>query len=148
MQKLLLLSVLLMSFSWAAAQDNSNQSMPQDQSQSQTSQSQNGMSGQSQTPNNMGSQTTVKGCLNGSNGNYTLTDKSGTTYQLMGDSSKWGEHVGHEVKVMGTVGASAGAQTGESGGGGGMGGGSGQTLQVSSVKHVSKTCQSGGSMSH
>ena len=140
MQKLLLLSVLLMSFSWAAAQDNSNQSMPQDQSQSQAQTS------QTQNPNNMGSQTTVRGCLNGSNGNYTLTDKSGTTYQLMGDSAKWSEHVGHEVKVMGTVGASSGAQTGESGGG--MSGGSGQTLQVTSIKHVSKTCQSGGSMSH
>jgi uncharacterized protein YdeI (BOF family) len=160
MNKLLLLSVLLLSFSWAVAQDTPSQSNPsQDQStQQQTTPDQSGMNssrGQSDTTsaqtsagqNNMGNQTTVKGCLSSSNGNYMLTDKSGTMYQLMGDTSKLSEHVGHEIKVTGTMG-SAGSQTGESGGG--MGQGSQEALQVSSVKHISKNCQNGGSgsMSH
>src|SRR6266566_2653463 len=32
-------------------------------------------------------QTTVQGCLQGSDGNYTLTDNSRTTYQLQGDNT-------------------------------------------------------------
>jgi len=89
---------------------------------------------------------TVEGCLSGSNGNYTITDKNGTSYQLTGDNAKLSEHVGHEVKVTGTT-ASAG--TGASGSTESSAGGAGQTLQVSSVKHISKTCKSGGTgMSH
>ncbi|MGZ4826320.1 MAG: DUF5818 domain-containing protein, partial [Terriglobales bacterium] len=45
--------------------------------------------------------TTVQGCLNRSDSGYTLTDKSGTTYQLTGDTSKLSAHVGHEVQIKG-----------------------------------------------
>jgi len=88
-------------------------------------------------------QTTVEGCLSGSNGNFTLTDKHGTTYQLTGDAATLSEHVGHEVKVTGTSSSGTGAAGGAS-----AGAGSSPTLQVSSVKHVSKTCKSGGAMAH
>ena len=88
----------------------------------------------------------VEGCLSGSNGNFTITDKNGTSYQLTGDSAKLSEHVGHEVKVTGTSGS---AGTGASGSTESSAGGTGQTLQVTSVKHISKTCKSGGTgMSH
>jgi uncharacterized protein DUF5818 len=86
----------------------------------------------------------VEGCLQGSNGNFTLTDNSGTTYTLAGDTSKLTEHVGHEVRIKGTTsgGSSSGAAAGASAGAGAAGGG--QTLTVESVKHVAKTCKSAG----
>jgi hypothetical protein len=125
---LLLVSVLLLGVSWAAAQ---NSASPGQTSHSRAS---------------AGSQT-VEGCLSGSNGKYTLTDQQGKTYDLTGDTSKLADHVGHEVKITGTSGSGsasgAGSAMGESSGS------SGQTLEVSSVKHVSKTCKSaGGGMSH
>jgi Protein of unknown function (DUF5818) len=89
-------------------------------------------------------ETTVQGCLSGANGSYTLTDKNGMSYSLTGDTAKLSEHVGHEVKITGTASSGAAApsssQTGSSG--------TQQTLQVSSVKHISKTCQSNNGMSH
>lgn len=88
-------------------------------------------------------QTTVEGCLSGSSGSYMLTDQNGTMYQLSGDTAKLSEHVGHEVKVSGT--SSSGGSTEPANG---ASGGAQQTLQVSSVKHISKTCKSGSGMSH
>ena len=68
MRHLLLLSVLLLGVSWAAAQNNPSQT----------------------TPTGAGSETTVQGCLGGSDGNYTLTDKNGTSFQLTGDTASVG----------------------------------------------------------
>ena len=128
MRKILLaLSVVLLGLTWAVAQDPSTQSTP------------SSASGQS-----AGGQMTVEGCLSGSNGNFTLTDKNGMSYQLTGDAAKLSEHVGHEVKVTGTS-SGSGAAGGENTS---TGAGGSQTLQVSSVKHVSKTCKSGGGMAH
>jgi Protein of unknown function (DUF5818) len=79
--------------------------------------------------------TTVEGCIGGSAGNYTLTDSSGKAYQLAGDTSKLGDHVGHDVKVTGTV-ASAAA------GAAAAAGGATPTLTVKKVKMVSSTCPS------
>jgi len=134
MRKLLLLvSVLLLGASWAVAQDSSSQTDPNSASAAQTSSA------------NAGGETTVQGCLSGSNGSYTLTDKNGTSYQLTGDDAKLSEHVGHEVKITGTSSsASASASGGGTASGATGGAAASQTLQVSSVKHVSKTCQSGG----
>ncbi len=93
-------------------------------------------------------QTTVEGCLQGSDGNYTLTDNSGTVYQLQGDTSKLSAHVGHEVQITGTTsGASA---TNPSAGTGATNpttgtptaGAQQSTLTVQKMKHVSKTCKS------
>jgi hypothetical protein len=50
---------------------------------------------------------TVEGCLGGSAGNFTIIDKSGTTYQLQlpegADTSKLNQHIGEEVRVSGTM---------------------------------------------
>lgn len=83
------------------------------------------------------SQTSVEGCLQGSNGNFTLTDSAGTTYTLEGDTSKLTEHVGHEVQITGTPSASSGASSSSAAASGGS-----QTLTVQKVKHISKTCKS------
>jgi len=78
----------------------------------------------------------VEGCLQGSNGNFTLTDSSGTTYQLQGDTAKLTEHVGHEVQITGSTSGGAGDSTASAGAA------SQPSLNVKSVKHVSKTCKS------
>jgi hypothetical protein len=49
----------------------------------------------------------TEGCLGGSNPNFTITDKAGTTYKLnippSADTSKLGAHVGEPVAVAGNV---------------------------------------------
>jgi hypothetical protein len=122
-QIFLILSIMLLGLTWAVAQDSTGATP------SRAGQSASG-------------QTTVEGCLSGSNGNFTLTDKHGTTYQLTGDTATLTEHVGHEVKVTGTPSSGAAGESASAGAG------SSQTLQVSSVKHISKTCKSGGGMAH
>lgn len=117
---LMLVFALLLSTAWLTAQE-----YPQ--------------SGSQQAGHHTSGQTKVQGCLEGSNGNYTLTASSGTTYQLQGDASKLSKHVGHEVQITGTpseAGSSTGTMSGTSAGG------AQQTLTVDTVKHISKTCTS------
>jgi len=69
---------------------------------------------------------TIEGCLAGSGGSFTLTDSSGKTYQLEGDTAKLAEHVGHTLRM-------SGSQKG--------GGSSAQpTFTVQKVKMVSSSC--------
>jgi hypothetical protein len=145
-QILLLVSILLLGLTWAVAQDASQTSPSSSQSSASAGQTSSGETSSRRT--SAGGETTVEGCLSGSSGSYTLTDKNGNTYQLTGDTAKLSQHVGHEVKITGS--SSAGAGSANSGAAAGAAGaaGSQQTLQVVSVKHVSKTCQSGGGMSH
>src|ERR1700756_1035506 len=140
-QIVLLVSILLLGLSWAIAQDTSSQTSPSSSGQSSAS---------SASRTSSGGENTVEGCLSGSSGNYTLSDKNGNTYQLTGDTAKLSEHVGHEVKVTGT--SSSGSASAAGGGTttgttGQAAGANAQTLEVSSVKHISKTCQNGGGMS-
>src|SRR5450432_286510 len=85
----------------------------------------------------------IEGCLAGSAGSYTLTDSAtGKTFTLAGDTSKLGDHVGHQVRVMGTSGsgsdaASSGASSSASSG---AGSGSGSTFNVKKVKMISSSC--------
>ena len=79
-----------------------------------------------------------KGCLQVSTGIFTLTDDSGMTYQIQGDTSKLREHLGHEVQITGT------ASTSEASQGSGASTNSSQqpTIHLRAVKHLSKTCES------
>lgn len=134
MRHLLLLSVLLLGAAWVVAQNYPSQTSPSQTNPDQT------------TPTATGAQTTVQGCLSGSSGNYILTDKNGNTYQITGDTSKLNEHLGHEVQIKGTA-SSASASAGTTSGTassttGQKSGSSQQMLDVSSVTHISKTCQS------
>jgi hypothetical protein len=97
---------------------------------------------QSQTQSNASNKTSVQGCLSGSAGNYTLTDSSGTKYQLSGDTSKLSAHVGHEVQITGTTSQSGTPSSTASGTSSSTGQ---QTLNVSGVKHISSTCSSSSS---
>jgi len=111
--------VLLCSAAWLQAQDTSQQS-PSAQA--------GAMSGQ----------TSVEGCLQGSNGSFTITDSTGTAYQLEGDASMLSKHVGHEVKVIGTTSGSGDAS---SAAGASQGNSAQQTLTVQKVKHISDSCK-------
>ncbi len=109
-KRILLTIVLLLSAAWLAAQQNAPQgALP-------------------------GNQTTVEGCLSGSDGNYTLTDKSGNTYQLSGDNSMLRDHVGHDVQVTGNMAPSTASSTA------GGAGSNQQIINVASLKHISSTC--------
>jgi hypothetical protein len=144
-------AILLLSSAWVLAQSGSSPSdqNPSSSSPSQTSPSQTSPSQTS--PSQAGSQPdksqtaaggqSVEGCLSGSAGNYTLTDASGTAYQLSGDTSKLSEHVGHQIRVTGDSGAGAagGASAGASSGG--AAGGS-NTINVKKVKMISSSCPS------
>ena len=138
-QFFLVLSLLLLGLTWSVAQNSTT-------SQSSTStgaQQHSNMAGQNSRMG-AGGHVTVEGCLSGTGGNYTLTAKNGMTYQLTGDTAKLSEHVGREVKVTGL---SENATGGTASAAGGAGAGE-HEIQVTSVKHISKTCKSGGAMSH
>jgi hypothetical protein len=123
---LTLVATLLLSTAWLMAQDP--------QTSSGSSQAGSATSGSS-------GQTAVEGCLQGSSGNYTLTDKSGTTYQLQGDTSKLAEHVGHEVQITGSTSAGSAGSSASAGSSGAAAGS--QMLTVEKVKHMGKTCKEG-----
>jgi len=131
MRYLQLLAVLLLAAVWGVAQDYP----------SQTNSTQ-------ATPVNAGGEQSVQGCLSGADGNYTLMVKNGTSFKLAGDTAKLAEHIGHEIKVTGTMSsASTSPNTDTSAGAAGQSTrSSGGEIQVTSVKHIAKTCQSG--MSH
>jgi len=86
--------ILLAASAWAVAQQDANsQNAPSSSTTSQATAPPSGTNG-------------IQGCLGGSGDNYTVTDKTGTTYQLQlpgGDTSKLKEHIGNEVLVMGAV---------------------------------------------
>jgi hypothetical protein len=126
MKKILLIALfLLATLIWAAAQQagstpgssSGQASSPSSQapgaSQSQPSTPGSVDQGTGQTGMQRGSQSqaasapVTEGCLGGSDPNYTLTDKAGTTYKLNippnADTSKLAQHVGESVNVAGNV---------------------------------------------
>jgi hypothetical protein len=99
----------------------------------------------------------VQGCLSGSDGNYMLTqDGTGTMFKLVGGSDMLKKHVGHEVAITGQT-ASPSASPSDSSQGQGSAptsdadansAASSNTIQVSDVKMISKSCSSGSGSSH
>ena len=131
MRYLQLLAVLLLAMVWGVAQG-----YPSQTNSTQASQA---------IPVNAGGEQSVQGCLSGADGKYTLMVKNGTSFRLVGDTAKLAEHIGHEIKVTGTMSsASTSPNTDASAGTTGQSSpSSGGEIQVTSVKHIAKTCQSG-----
>jgi hypothetical protein len=89
---------------------------------------------------------TVRGCLSGSDGNYTLAqDSSGKMFRLVGNDDQLKGRIGQEVLVTGqlTAGASAADQSDGSAKSSAGSSASGNMVQVSDVKMVSQTCNTG-----
>ncbi|MGC1372831.1 MAG: DUF5818 domain-containing protein [Candidatus Sulfotelmatobacter sp.] len=120
MKYFLLVSVLMLGASWAVAQ-----SYPSQGSAGSTT-----------------GQHSVVGCLSSSGGAYTLTAKNGKTYDLTGDTAKLSDHVGHEMKITGTMSPASASSSDAMSKNGGE-----ETIDVTSFKHISRTCSS-GAMSH
>lgn len=134
MRYLISVFLILLGTTFALAQNtNSGNANPATPTESPESQTRSGAA--------LNHDMTVKGCLGGNDGNYTLTDAHGTVYQLTGDTSKLSEHVGHEVKVTGGVKTPGAAAAGTSENP------STQPISVTSVKHISKSCPTGQAMS-
>src|SRR5689334_834511 len=165
----LITAILLLSAAWAVAQTSPStpqSTTPDTSSQQSTSPSSTSPSQQPATPDSSStttqttttqttqtssnSSTSIEGCLSGSAGNFTLTDQSGKTYQLAGDTSKLSDHVGHQVRLMGSDNSSSASgssspsssspssSAGASGAGSSSGGQS--TFTVNKVKMISSTC--------
>jgi hypothetical protein len=118
---LLLSSILMLSAVWALAQ---YEAQPSTASQSSSD----------------ASKTTIQGCLAGSDGNYTLTDQSGTAYQLSGNTTKLQNHVGHTIQVTGTSASGAG-MTGKHSGSMSAPADAQPVFTVTSFKHVATSCK-------
>ena len=111
---------MLATLAWAAAQQPSTSEQSSGQATSPSSQAP-GAQSQPSTPSQSAPQSgtqadpqaqashapVTEGCLGGSDPNYTITDKAGTTYKLNiptnADSSKLASHVGESVQVLGDV---------------------------------------------
>jgi hypothetical protein len=100
----------LATLAWASAQQPG--SMPPQQGSgaatSPGSQAPGATQSQPATPGNQAINAPVtEGCLGGSNPNYTITDKAGTTYKLNippnANTSVLAQHVGESVQVAGNV---------------------------------------------
>lgn len=119
MRKMLMVTLFtLATLPWALAQQPGGMQAPG--SQSPGSQVPGESQSQSATPGNAGQDATqpgaqgqmantqiTEGCLGGSNPNYTITDKTGTTYKLNippnADASPLASHIGESVQVAGEV---------------------------------------------
>ncbi|HEX3091925.1 MAG TPA: hypothetical protein VHW72_04835 [Candidatus Angelobacter sp.] len=162
----LITAILLLSAAWAVAQTSPStpqSTTPDTSSQQPTTPSSTSPSQQPATPDtsstttqttttqttqtSSNSSTSIEGCLSGSAGNWTLTDQSGKTWQLAGDTSKLSDHVGHQVRLMGSdnsssASGSSSSRPSSSAGATGASSSSGtqSTFTVNKVKMISSTC--------
>jgi hypothetical protein len=85
--------------------------------------------------------TTITGCLTRSGDHYTLTDKSGTTYQLAGHTVNLDGHVGNTIAVRGSKNSPAPDSNSNPGTTANTGNpGSFNTFEVRSVEHLASGC--------
>jgi cytoskeletal protein RodZ len=150
----LITAILLLSAVWAAAQTTPQSTNPGGSTAPQTSPSSTSPSQQpatsdtSSTTQTTTTQTTqtstesnaIEGCLSGSAGNFTLTDQSGKTWQLAGDTAKLGDHVGHQVRISGSEAGGASTPGAPAGAGTGASSGAQPTFTVKNVKMISSSC--------
>ena len=100
-------------------------------------------SAQTQTKTHETSNSVIRGCLSGSDGNYTITDQNGMQYSINGPDNQLAARVGHEVEVSthqdtSSEASSQGDQATAH---------SSNTVQVSDIRDVSSTCHKGTSTS-
>lgn len=133
MRRMILLSfIILLSTVWAAAQTGSGSNSGSQATSPATSPATRPAT--SPVTNQM----TIQGCLGGAVGEFTLTDKTGITYQLNGNTDKMNAHVGETVRVTGlrpSGGALPGAMSED------VGSNTPPSLSVISFEHISPNCE-------
>src|SRR5215471_15221805 len=131
----LITALLLLSSAWVVAQNSSTPpTVPDNSQQYPSSSGQKPDTSQTSAPpagTDKAAQN-IEGCIAGAAGSFTLTDATGKTYQLAGDTSKLSDHVGHSVQISGaeepnTAGAAASA-------------GAPATFNVKKVKMLAASC--------
>jgi hypothetical protein len=136
MRKPFLLTILFLSSAWVVAQSSSTPPTVPDNSQANqpSSTSQQPDASQQKEPVGTAQNTqSLEGCITHVAAGYTLTDNSGKTHPLAGDTSKLADEVGHWDQVWGTEeGNAAGAASS----------GAPSTFTVRKIKMVSTTCPS------
>lgn len=110
MRKILLTTLFTLAMlAWASAQQaGSTRQRDSGAPTSPSSQAPGATQSQPATPGNQPINAPVtEGCLGGSNPNYTITDKAGTTYKLNippnANTAVLAQHVGESVQVAGNV---------------------------------------------
>jgi len=124
----LITAILLLSSAWIVAQSGSMQ-QPAGNAQSNQPTSQQPDASQQKEP--VGADhgaKSIEGCVTSAAGGFTITDNSGKTYQLAGDTSQL--QAGQYDKISGTEDTSGAAASG----------GAASTFTVRKVKVVSTTC--------
>jgi len=124
----LITAILLLSSAWIVAQSGSMQ-QPAGNAQSNQPTSQQPDASQQKEP--VGADhgaKSIEGCVTSAAGGFTITDNSGKTYQLAGDTSQL--QAGQYDKISGTEDTSGAAASG----------GAPSTFTVRKVKVVSTTC--------
>jgi hypothetical protein len=106
---------------------------------------QGGQAGMQADQGRMG-QSTVRGCLSGTKGNYRLMADDGTTYKLKGQNSSLSKEVGKEVEIQTSSNVTPNASASGSMGGQSASAAASQTLQVHKVTQIADTCQNGAGM--
>lgn len=125
MRKTLLLTTIVLALAaWGMAQQEPSSQRPPASSQ-----------GTTQSP---AGQNSVQGCLGGSGNNFTVTDKTGTSYQLQlpagANASALKPHIGEEVRVEGTTSGASGSNSAASPSG------NQPSINVKNIYRVSPTC--------
>src|SRR4051794_28046429 len=102
MKKTILTSFLLAA-GMALAQ-TSGTSNPQTSPQTpSTSSTQTGTSSTDTSSNPSSNNNSVQGCLSGSGDNFSISDQSGKSWTLSGNTQELKPHVGHMVQITGTA---------------------------------------------
>jgi hypothetical protein len=96
---------------------------------------------QTRTESSSRSTNVIRGCLSGSTGNYTVTDRNGMQYTVNGDDSTLRSMVGREVEVT----VSEDRSTEDATHAPGTSTHSTNTVQASNVKAVGSSCNTAGS---
>jgi hypothetical protein len=121
-------AVLLLSSVWMLAQIsagsmNQNSASPQSTQQPDKSRATSDKAGD-----------VIEGCLSGAADVFKLTDATGKTYELTGDTRGLADNVGHKVRLFGYVGSSGGGSAITPGG-------PQATFGVKKLQSLSSTCE-------
>jgi hypothetical protein len=120
----LITAILLLCSAWMVAQSNPQSAQPASPSAQQSDKSQ--ASDKSGQP--------IEGCLSGAADTFKLTDATGKTYELTGDTSGLKDNVGHQVRLWGNAGSSGGGEKISAAG-------AQATFGVTKVTSISPTCK-------